>query len=110
MFAIAFCLAAMAQDSEPAKVAGKWQMSMDTPHGTIKGPFQLQQDGAKLTGTFETEMFGSVSATGSVDGKKISLSLSVSGGPQGFTVSGTVDGDKMSGKTEMGGEWSANRE
>jgi hypothetical protein len=51
-----------------------------------------------------------MSVTGSVDGKKVSFSLSVPNGPQGFTFSGTVDGSKMSGKTEMGGAWSATRE
>jgi hypothetical protein len=98
------------QDSEPAKVAGKWRMTMDTPHGAVKGPFQVQQDGAKLTGTFEAEIFGTLSATGSVDGHKVSFSLSVPNAERGFAFSGTLDGAKMSGKTEMGGEWSANRE
>jgi hypothetical protein len=57
VFTIALCFAschdhgmhaaALAQDSEPAKIAGKWQMSMESPHGAVKGPFQVQQDGAK---------------------------------------------------------------
>jgi hypothetical protein len=91
------------------QVAGKWQMTMESPHGVVKGPFQIQQDGAKLTGTFETEMFGALSGTGSLDGSKISFSLSLPGG-QGFPFSGTVDSAKMSGKTEMGGDWSASRD
>jgi len=120
VFTIALCFASchdhgmqasmMAQDSEPAKIAGKWQMSMESPHGTVKGPFQVQQDGAKLTGTFEAEIFGTLSVTGSVDGKKVSFSLSGPNVPHAFTFSGTLDGSKMSGKTEMGGEWSASRE
>jgi len=106
-FAIAVSLAALAQDSGTAQIAGKWQMSMDTPHGVLKGPFQVQQDGAKLSATFETEMFGTMSATGSVEGRKVSFRIRVPNGPQGFAFSGTVDGPKMSGKTEMDGAWSA---
>jgi hypothetical protein len=82
---------------------------MDSPHGVVKGPFQVQQDGAKLTATFETEIFGTLSATGSIEGHKVLFSLSVPNGPQ-VGISGTVDGAKMSGKTEMGGEWSASRD
>ncbi len=102
--------AELAQDSAPAKIGGKWQMSMETPHGTVKGPFQVQQDGSKLTATFDAEMFGTVSVTGTVDGNQVSFSLSVPNGPQSFGFSGTVDGSKMSGKTEMDGEWTATRE
>ena len=101
--------APLAQDSAPAKIAGTWQMSMETPHGTVKGPFVVQQDGAKVTGTFDAEMFGTVPGTGSVEGNKVSFTLSVPNGPQ-FAFSGTVDGSKMSGKTEMDGAWSATRE
>jgi hypothetical protein len=102
--------AAPLQNSSPAKLAGTWQMSMETPHGTVKGPFVVQQDGAKLTATFDAEMFGTVSVTGTVDGNKVSFSLSVPDGPHSFGFSGTVDGSKMGGKTEMDGAWSAIRE
>jgi hypothetical protein len=102
--------AVLAQDSEPPKVGGKWQMSMETPHGVVKGPFNVQQNGAKLTGTFDAEQFGKLSATGLVDGNKVSFSLTVPNGPQAFGFSGTMDGSKMSGTTEMGGAWSATRE
>jgi len=103
-----------AQDSATTQIAGKWQMSMETPHGVVKGPFQVQQDGAKLTATFETEMFGTVPVTGSLDGRKVSFTLSVPG-PHELSFSGTVDGSKvlgtkMSGKTEMDGAWSASRD
>ena len=110
LFAFVFALAAGAQDSPAAKIAGKWQMSMETPHGVVKGPFDIGQDGAKLTVTLQTEMFGKLSGTGSVEGNKVSFHLSVPNGPQSFGFSGTVDGSKMSGTNEMGGAWSATRE
>jgi hypothetical protein len=101
--------AMLSQESGTANLAGKWRMSVETPHGVVKGPFQVQQDGAKLTATFETEMFGKLSATGSVDGAKVAFTLIVPDGPR-FGLSGTVDGSKMSGKTEMDGAWSASRD
>jgi hypothetical protein len=102
--------AELAQDSAPAKIAGKWQMTMETPHGTVTGPFQVQQDGPKVTGTFNAEMFGTVSITGTVDGNKVSFTLTVPDGPHAFGFSGTVDGSKMGGKTETDGAWTATRE
>ena len=110
LFAFVLALAAWAQDTAPAKIAGKWQMSMETPHGVVKGPFDIEQEGAKLTFTFQTEMFGRTSGTGSLDGEKVSFSLNVPNGPQGFAFSGTVDGASMSGTTAMGGAWSATRD
>jgi len=110
LFAFVFGLASWGQDSPPARIAGKWQMSMETPHGVVKGPFLIEQDGAKLTVSFQAEMFGTVSGTGSIEGNKVSFSLSVPNGPQDFGLSGTLDGSKMSGTTAMSGAWSATRE
>ena len=97
-------------DTEIVKLAGKWQMTLDTPHGAVKGPFTIKQEGVKLTATFESDLVGNLDATGVVDGKKVSFILSVPEGGQHFNFSGTVDGGKMSGTTEMGGNWSATRE
>ena len=102
--------APLAQETATAKLAGKWTMSMDTPHGPVKGPLQVQQEGAKLTATFEIESMGKMSITGTVDGLKVAFSLTVPNSDQAFTFSGTVDGAKMSGTTVMGGSWSASRE
>ncbi|HEY2017054.1 MAG TPA: hypothetical protein VGH38_26295 [Bryobacteraceae bacterium] len=99
-----------AQDKvEAAKIAGKWQMSMDTPHGAVEGPLEVQQEGAKVTGTYTVEHIGTMPLSGTVDGKKVSLSVVVPGADVRFGFDGTVDGDTMSGKTEMGGGWKAAR-
>lgn len=110
LFTFVFALVAGAQDSPAAKIAGRWQMSMETPHGVVKGPFDIGQDGANLTVELQTEMFGKLSGTGSVEGNKVSFHLTVPDGPQSFGFSGTVDGSKMSGTNEMGGAWSAARD
>jgi hypothetical protein len=110
LFAFAFSLAAWGQNSEPAKIDGTWQMSMETPHGVVEGPFTVHQDGAKLSVTLSTEMFGSLSGTGSVDGNKVSFDLTIPNADHTFGFSGTVDGVNMRGKTEMDGAWSATRD
>ena len=102
--------AATVADSEIVKLDGKWQMTLDTPHGAVKGPFTVKQDGVKLTATFDSDLVGKLDATGTVDGKKVTFILTVPESGQHFSFTGTVDGTKMSGTTEMGGNWSATRE
>jgi hypothetical protein len=95
--------------SEPAKIAGEWTLSMDTPHGDMEGPLQLQQDGATVTGTMEAEHFGTIPVKGTLDGNKIELGLEIAVADITFKLSGMVDGNAMSGTTEMGGGWKAAR-
>jgi hypothetical protein len=100
----------LAEDrAESVKVAGEWQLSVETPHGTIAGPLKVEQDGSKITGTYETEHAGKLALTGKVEGKKVTFSMEAPGGMT-LTFNGSVDGDKMSGSADpMGGAWSATR-
>ena len=103
----------LAQDtihSESAKVAGNWKMSMETPHGTVSGPLEVKQEGSKLTGTYEVDHIGSMSLTGKVDGKKISFSMAIPGADMTLTLTGTIDGDKMTGSSDHAGSWNATRQ
>jgi hypothetical protein len=98
----------LAEDRTEAKIAGDWQMSVETPHGTMTGPLKVEQDGAKITGTYETEHAGKLTLAGKVDGKKVTFSMDA--GQMTITFNGSVDGDKMSGTADpMGGAWSATR-
>lgn len=95
--------------SADAKVGGNWEMTMDSPHGKMTGPLTLQQEGAKITGTYETE-HGKFALTGTVDGDKIAFSIEVPGGQMTISFEGAKDGDKLSGSTKpLNGEWSAVR-
>ena len=96
--------------TESARIAGKWQMALDTPHGPMKGPLEVKQDGTKLTGTYELEHIGSMSVTGKVDGDKVSFSMEVPGPGVTITFTGTIEGDKMSGSTDHAGNWTATRQ
>src|SRR5436305_1833230 len=95
--------------AEAANVGGKWQLSASTPHGPVSGSLDIQQDGDKLSGTCSTDHFEGAAITGSVDGKKVSLTLTV--GDTTVTMTGTLDDDKMSGTIEPDfGTWSATRQ
>jgi hypothetical protein len=93
-----------------ATVGGNWEMTMDSPHGKMTGPLTLQQDGAKITGTYETEHTGKLTINGKVDGEKILFTMEVPGGNMTITFEGVKDGGKLSGNTQpLNGEWSAVR-
>lgn len=95
--------------AEPVKAAGKWQLVLDTPHGKLSGAIDLKQDGAKVSGSWETEGMGSVPVTGSIDGKKVAFAFELHG--TAVKLVGTVEGAKMSGSAEPGGgTWTATRQ
>ena len=107
----ACCLPAQSTGkTEAVRIAGKWQMSLDTPHGPMKGPLDVQQDGAKLTGTYELAQIGSLTLTGKVEGDKISFSMEVPGAGVTLAFTGTVEGDKMNGSADHAGSWTATRQ
>ena len=58
----------------------------------------------------QVEHFGLMQLSGTVEGNKVSLKIEVQGGQVTIGITGTVDGGKMTGTTELGGNWSANRE
>ena len=90
----------LAQDqsnnSQPANVGGTWQISWQGRGGTQQATMQIQQDGSKLSGTFEGAS-GSSSVTGSVSGNNVSFNVQIEGRPMTLAFTGTVDGDKMNG-------------
>jgi hypothetical protein len=91
-------------------VDGNWEMTMDSPHGKMTGPLTLRQDGAKITGTYETEHAGKLTISGKVDGAKILFTMDVPRGQMTINFEGAKDGDKLSGTTKpLDGEWSAVR-
>jgi hypothetical protein len=91
----------LAQDSESnnsqsANVGGAWQISWQGRSGSQQGTMQVQQDGSKLSGTFQ-DSGGSSPVTGSVAGNNVSFSVQIQGRPVTLAFTGTIDGDKMSG-------------
>jgi len=113
LFAISL-LAAMVS-AEPAKVAGKWNITLQLESITGHPVILLKQDGEKLTGTYESARYGQSELKGTIKEKEIEFSVSfVAEGMQTQGVfGGTVDGDTMSGNCSFegagDGTWSASR-
>lgn len=106
-------LAAMTA-AEPARVAGKWNITLQLESITGHPVIVLKQDGETLTGTYEGR-YGPSELKGTIKEKEIEFTVSlVAAGTQTEGVfAGTVDGDTMGGECayEGAGEgtWSATR-
>jgi hypothetical protein len=103
---------ALAAD-EAAKVAGSWEMSIESPRGTFTQALKLEQDGNNIKGTL-TGRRGESPVAGSVTGNKIKFTLTRETDNGTFTIeySGTVEGDSMKGTSHserFDGEWTAKR-
>ncbi len=100
---------------ESANVAGKWNLSWKgkkrKPH---QAALEIQQDGTKLTGTFEGEgrggLSGSLALTGSVQGNNVSFTVQSQENNKSGIFTGTVDGGTMNGTTREGHPWTATRQ
>ncbi len=108
---LVFLLAApllLAQDSEsnnsqPTNIGGAWQLSWQGRDGSQQATIQIQQDGSKLSGTFQGPR-GASQLTGSFSGNTVSFSVQMQ---ERRTITlaftGTIDGDKMSGTLQPQG-------
>ncbi|HEV2351224.1 MAG TPA: hypothetical protein VG028_15405 [Terriglobia bacterium] len=105
--------ARLASADEPSKVAGTWQMSVETPRGSMDQTLTLEQDGGSLKGTLSGRR-GDAPVEGKVDGNKVSFNVKRETPNGTFTLeySGTVDGDSMTGTVHserFDGKWTAKR-
>jgi hypothetical protein len=93
-------------DAKPAdvNVTGVWDMSVETPNGTIDNVATLKQEGEKLTGTLSSQM-GEIAMEGTVVGNEIKWVLNIDMGGQQVAIAfaGKVEGEAMAGVFEMGG-------
>ena len=92
----------------PANVAGTWTFSVSGEAGKATQTIILQQDGAKITGTFKGPRQSGTIA-GSVDGNNIRFHVKAR---RDLDYTGTVDGDTMKGTLSSGnksGEFTASR-
>jgi hypothetical protein len=90
-------------NSQPANIGGAWQISWQARTGSQQATMQIQQDGSKLSGTFQ-DAGGSSPVTGSIAGNSVSFSVQVQGRPMTLAFTGTIDGDNMSGTFQPQGE------
>jgi hypothetical protein len=107
-------LAAARPTPAPASVAGQWQFTVQLDMGTGTPVVTFQQDGARLTGTYEGR-YGTSRLEGSVSENEITFTIAIVA--QGTEVSGVftgiVEAGTMRGDVEYegagGGTWTAVR-
>ncbi len=76
-----------------ADVSGTWQLTVETSQGSGTPTVVLQQQGEKLTGTFNSQIFGEARITGTVKGNSIEFGFEGEAGGQAIKVSytGTIE-------------------
>jgi hypothetical protein len=89
-------------------VTGTWDMSVETPQGTMSLTSTFKQEGEKLTGTQSSQM-GEMALEGTVKGADIAFAIVIDMQGQQVTISyvGKIDGESMTGTIEFGGMGSA---
>jgi hypothetical protein len=95
------CLAAAtpASAQETGNVAGKWEMTNETPRGTQTSTFTFEQEGNILTGTVATPRGESPISSGSVEGNVVTITMVRGMGDRRMemTYTGTLEGDTITG-------------
>src|SRR6266702_50506 len=76
-----------------ADIGGTWQLTVETSQGTGNPILILKQDGEKLTGTFNSQIFGEAKITGTVKGNAIEFGFEGDAGGQTLKVNykGTIE-------------------
>ncbi len=88
---------ALAQD-----ISGEWEMTTEGRQGPQTSTMKIEQDGEKITVTMEGRM-GEMTGEGTIKDNKIEWKVTreTQRGEFTTTYTGTVDGNTMSGKSEM---------
>jgi hypothetical protein len=87
----------------PAKIAGRWDFTVDTSAGSGNPVFTFKQEGAALTGTYDGA-FGISPLTGSVYGNTVRFTFTVDadGAKTLVEYEGTITGKTMKGTVKIG--------
>jgi len=89
--------------ADPAKVAGEWNLTVESPNISGNPTANFKQDRENLTGTFKGRL-GEAPLQGIIKGNAIKFTVSMTG-PSGDVqaeYSGTVDGDTIRGTVKFG--------
>ncbi|MBI5283940.1 MAG: hypothetical protein HY874_02510 [Chloroflexi bacterium] len=81
---------------------GTWKLTMTTPMGTQTPTLTLTSAGESLTGTMEGAQGAAEIEDGRVDGNNVSWVITAAQMAMKINFSGVVDGDRISGKAEIG--------
>jgi hypothetical protein len=112
ILALGLSVGLLAQDAAKEKkvdVTGTWELTIESPQGTMTASATYKQEGEKLTGT-QTGPMGEDKLEGTVKDGTINYVIHISPNGQDFTITftGKVDGDKIAGSFDFNGMGSAN--
>jgi hypothetical protein len=96
---VCLTVATPASAQETGNVAGKWEMTNETPRGTQTSTFTFEQEGNILTGTVATPRGESPISSGSVEGNIVTITIVRGMGDRSMelTYTGTLEGDTITG-------------
>ncbi len=106
----AFTVAVTAQTD----VIGKWDLMFNLESGPAPATMTLTQDGEKVMGSLTSDQ-GTFEFEVTVSGDTLdwTFELDAGGGAIQIAVTGTIDGDEMTGSVDLGGygggDWTATR-
>jgi autotransporter translocation and assembly factor TamB len=106
--------ARQAAKEKKVDVTGTWELTVESPQGSMTLTATYKQEGETLTGTHVSEM-GETPLKGTVKGADIAYTLTIDAQGQQFTIThtGKVDGDTITGTADLGGmgsmNWTARR-
>lgn len=102
---LAVVLLAGPASAQGTDASGTWDVSFNTPNGTIAASLILKKDGDKLTGSISAPQ-GEAPIQGTQKDKTIALNFSVQtgNGPFAIAMTGAQDGDAISGTMDFGGQ------
>ena len=91
--------APMLNRADDVNVTGKWSLVADANGQSVNIGVELKQTGSTFTGTTASEIGNGTMDGGKVTGKTFTATLhaDVQGQPMDFAMTGSVDGDKMTG-------------
>ncbi len=82
-------------------MTGTWNLAVEIPSGSGTPVFEIKEEGGKLSGTYKGA-FGESALTGEVKGMDFVIKFTSSGLPMTYT--GKLDGNKMKGEVDFGGQ------
>ena len=105
--------AAFARSVQDAKVAGDWDITIESPQGKRTSQLIIKDEGGKLSGMMKSQRGERPLDSISVKGNEITFTMMVNAQGQDLVITykGKVDKDAMSGEADFGGfasgAWSA---
>lgn len=83
-------------------VSGKWEISLESPMGTMQFNLELLQEGNSLSGKFISQFGTSEFTGGKVSGNEMFFTLSITFGGESLdlTFSAVIEGDTMKGTVQ----------